>query len=174
MSARMQNHLESSRNPVISFFWVAIFILLYIIVVGPLDYFFLKKVVKRLELDLDHLPDGVLVVSATAYFTAYGLKGNDLQIHKVDMVDIDLRTQQTVGHTWFTLFSPRIQHYTVGIEPACSGMDRRRRTRSTAITSVLVSWISPAGNEPLMGATPAPVAKLVPAGPTITSPTRPA
>lgn len=102
----------------ISFGWVALFIFVYIIVVGPLDYFFLKKVVKRLELTWITFPTVVLVVSVVAYFTAYALKGNDLLINKADVVDIDLEGQTGYGHTWFTLFSPRIQNYTVGLEPA--------------------------------------------------------
>src|SRR5262249_58038627 len=49
---RIQDRLEDYGDevPVISFGWVALFIVIYILVVGPLDYFFLKKVVHRLEL----------------------------------------------------------------------------------------------------------------------------
>src|SRR5262249_20799603 len=60
------------------------------------------------------------------YFTAYYLKGNDLKVNKIDVVDIDLSPAvdpqnpppRVYGTTWFTLFSPRIQHYTIGVEPA--------------------------------------------------------
>jgi len=104
--------------PVISFGWVALFILLYILVVGPIDYLFLKKVVKRLELTWITFPTVVVAVSAAAYFTAYALKGNDLRINKIDLVDIDLQTKQSYGRTLFSVFSPRIQNYTIGIEPA--------------------------------------------------------
>jgi hypothetical protein len=104
--------------PVISFGWVALFILLYILVVGPIDYLFLKKVVKRLELTWITFPTVVVAVSAAAYFTAYAIKGNDLRINKVDLVDIDLQTKQSYGRTWFSVFSPRIQNYTIGVEPA--------------------------------------------------------
>jgi hypothetical protein len=105
--------------PVISFGWVALFILCYIALVGPLDYFVLKKVFKRLELTWVTFPLTVLVVSVAAYFTAYALKGDDLRINKIDLVDIDLHGRgQVYGHSWFTLFSPRIQSYTVGAEPA--------------------------------------------------------
>src|SRR5436309_5667264 len=103
----LQVSLEDVEDvPMISFGWVALFILLYIIVVGPLDYLFLKKVVKRLELTWVTFPVVVLVVSAGAYFTAYYIKGNDLRINKLDVVDIDLHDGQAYGHTWFTLFSP--------------------------------------------------------------------
>jgi hypothetical protein len=127
LASLMQDSLESfGEITVISFGWVALLILLYIIVVGPLDYLFLKKVVKRLEWTWVTFPAVVLVVSALAYFTAYWLKGNDLKINKIDIVDIDLNPPldekdprpQVYGSTWFTLFSPRIQNYTVGIEPA--------------------------------------------------------
>lgn len=124
----------------ISFGWVALFIFVYIIVVGPLDYFFLKKVVKRLELTWITFPTVVLVVSVVAYFTAYALKGNDLLINKADLVDIDLEGQTGYGHSWFTLFSPRIQNYTVGIEPAAPVWAKTPGEDDKAST-VLLSWM---------------------------------
>ncbi|HEY8506056.1 MAG TPA: hypothetical protein VIL46_15830, partial [Gemmataceae bacterium] len=46
----LQANLEYFEGvPVVSFGWVALFIVLYILIIGPLDYLFLKKVVKRLE-----------------------------------------------------------------------------------------------------------------------------
>ena len=37
----------------------------------------------------------------------------------IDLIDIDLDgPRQVYGHTWFSLFSPRVQSYTVGLEPA--------------------------------------------------------
>ena len=91
VASQLQQSLEQFEDvPMISFGWVALFILIYIVVVGPLDYLFLKKVVKRLELTWITFPAVVLVVSAVAYFAAYAIKGNDLRINKVDLVDIDL------------------------------------------------------------------------------------
>jgi hypothetical protein len=119
LAGQLQMNLEEFGDvPVISFGWVALFILIYIIIVGPLDYFFLKKVLKRLELTWITFPTVVITISIIAYFTAYALKGNDQRINKVDLLDIDLETQRVYGNTWFTIFSPRIQHYTVGLEPS--------------------------------------------------------
>ena len=50
--------------PVVSFGWVALFILIYIILIGPVDYLFLKKVVKRLEWTWVTFPVIVITVSA--------------------------------------------------------------------------------------------------------------
>jgi hypothetical protein len=148
VATRLSERLESFNEvPVISFGWVALFILIYILVVGPLDYFLLKKVVKRLELTWITFPTVVLVVSAVAYFTAYYLKGNELRINKLDVVDIvaDLDPEkpeaagtQVYGTTMFTLFSPRIQSYTVGVEPAADwGPEPDPKAPRT---STVVSW----------------------------------
>jgi hypothetical protein len=118
--AALKNGLETfAELPVIPFGWVALFILFYIALVGPLDYFILKKLFKRLELTWVTFPLTVLVVSVAAYATAYALKGDELRINKIDLVDIDLhQPRQVYGQTWFTLFSPRAQSYTLGLEPA--------------------------------------------------------
>jgi hypothetical protein len=122
--------------PVISFGWVALFILLYILVVGPLDYLFLKKVVKRLELTWITFPTIVLAVSAAAYFTAYHLKGKELRVNKLDLVDIDQQTGRAYGRTWFAVFSPRIDKYTIGVEPAAGWAGTPDATEPGGI----VSW----------------------------------
>ncbi len=139
LAGALERNLENFPDiPVISFGWVALFILVYILLVGPVDYLFLKKVVKRLEFTWITFPTIVLAVSAVAYFAAYAIKGNDLKINKVDVVDVDLTTQRAYGNTWFTLFSPRIQLYTVGVEPNLpAGPD----SVGQGPGSVLVSWM---------------------------------
>jgi hypothetical protein len=141
LATSLRSDLERFTDvSVISFGWVALFILIYIVIVGPLDYLFLKKVVKRLELTWITFPAVVLVVSAAAYFTAYALKGNDLKINKLDLVDIDLTTGKAYGNTWFTLFSPRIQLYTVGVEPAAPDWVAES-TDGNRASGVVVSWL---------------------------------
>ena len=64
-------------------------IVLYILLIGPIEYFFLKRVLGRLELTWITFPIIVLTVSLAAYFTAYSLKGRDLRVNKIDVVDVD-------------------------------------------------------------------------------------
>ena len=118
LATELQRALDDFGDiPTIPFYWVALFILFYILLVGPIDYFLLKKVFKRLELTWVTFPLIVFTVSAIAYYSAYALKGSDLRINKYDLVDIDERMKLVQGHTWFTLFSPRIQNYKVSVEP---------------------------------------------------------
>jgi hypothetical protein len=141
LAAKLVKSLENFPDvPVISFGWVALFILVYILIVGPLDYFFLKKVVKRLELTWITFPAVVIVISAIAYFAAYYLKGKDLRINKVDVVDVDLHDNAAYGNTWFTLFSPRIQNYTIGVEP---GTGWGAEETDPKKFSPFVSWMGP-------------------------------
>jgi hypothetical protein len=79
----------------------------------------LKKVFKRLELTWVTFPLTVIGVSLIAYFTAYAVKGDDQRVNKLDIIDIDLHPGGEVhGNTWLTLFSPRVQAYTLGLAPA--------------------------------------------------------
>jgi hypothetical protein len=118
MMAGLRAYLDSFDGvPVISFGWVALFILLYTLLIGPVEYLFLKKVLGRLELTWVTFPIIVLSVSAAAYFTAYAVKGKDMKINKVDVVDFDLGTGRAYGRTWFTIFSPRTASYTLAVEP---------------------------------------------------------
>lgn len=137
----MQSYLEDFEDvQPIPFGWVFLFILVYILVVGPVEYFVLLKVLKRPELTWITFPTVVLSLSAIAYFAAYQLKGKDLRVRKVDVVDVDLRGGQTMGHTWFSLFSPRIQHYKVGIEPTAP--DWAPPLGDEKKLPVVVSWMS--------------------------------
>src|SRR5207245_4443414 len=92
LSTDLQRTLDNFDVRVIPFGYVALFIILYIVVVGPLDFLVLKYVFKRLEWTWFTFPTVVLAVSVAAYFTAYAIKGNDLKINKVDIIDIDQRT----------------------------------------------------------------------------------
>lgn len=103
--------------PVVSFGWVAVLIVLYILFVGPVEYYVLKRVLGRLELTWVTFPVIVLTVSALAYYSAYTVKGRDLKVNKLDVVDIDPASNRVYGSTWCTVFSPRIDAYSVGVTP---------------------------------------------------------
>lgn len=126
--------------PVISFGWVALFIVLYTLLIGPVEYYFLKKVVGRLELTWITFPLIVVTVSAVAYMTAYAIKGNDLRLNKVDLVDVDLHGGRVYGRSWFTLFSPRIESYTIGVEPREGWV--KPSAPETPLPFPLVDWMA--------------------------------
>ncbi len=157
LSSQLRVALEQFRGvKLIPFGWVAFFIFLYILLIGPGDYFFLKKVLKRMELTWITFPTIVVTVSLVAYYAAYMLKGNDLLVNKVDVVDIDQAAGLARGNTWISLFSPQNRDYTIRTIPTSLDHDPPRqatpRTPAThprvpAGTEVVTTWFSVAENQ---------------------------
>ncbi len=106
----------------VPFGWVAFFVFLYILLIGPGDYLFLKKVVKRMELTWITFPAIVLAVSLLAYAAAYAVKGTDLRINRAEVVDVDQQFPLgggvlSRGASFTTLFSPQNRDYDVALAP---------------------------------------------------------
>jgi hypothetical protein len=156
LSSQLRLALEQFPGvKLIPFGWVAFFIFLYILLIGPGDYFFLKKVLKRMELTWITFPTIVVTVSLVAYYAAYMLKGNDLLVNKVDVVDIDQAAGLARGNTWISLFSPQNRDYTIRTiptpldhePPAIEAGGSGDPPRVPAGTEVLTTWFSAPENQ---------------------------
>ena len=128
----------------VPFAWVAGFILIYILLVGPGDYFFVKKVLRRMELTWVTFPLIVIVVSLLAYYAAYYVKGTDLRVNKLDVVDLDLDAKVIRGTTWVNLFSPQNRDYSVALSPIPPTVEIPTNPETVVKplpgTEVLLSW----------------------------------
>lgn len=139
----------------VPFGWVAFFIFLYILLIGPGDYFFLKKILKRMELTWITFPTIVVAVSLIAYYAAYVFKGSELLINQVEVVDVDQVDGIGRGMTWASLFSPQNRDYTMRILPL--PIDQRSASaepgsagageRPAPGTEVITSWFSSPENQ---------------------------
>lgn len=141
LAVALRTHSDTFAGvPVVSFGWVAMLIALYIVLIGPIEYFFLKRLLGRLELTWVTFPIIVLTVSLLVYFTAFSIKGRELRVNKLDVVDIDPASGRVYGTTWFTIFSPRIEDYILAITPG-EGWASQSQPPGT-----VVSWVgSPRG-----------------------------
>ena len=92
-------------------------VIIYIILIGPVDYFFLKRVVGRMQWTWVTFPLIVLAFSLGAYYLAYYLKGDQLRINQVDLVDVDAGSGFVRGTSWANIFSPRMEAYNLSFEP---------------------------------------------------------
>jgi hypothetical protein len=155
LSSQLRVGLEQFPGvKLIPFGWVAFFIFLYILLIGPGDYFFLKKVLKRMELTWITFPTIVITVSLVAYYAAYLLKGNDLLVNKVDVVDIDQTTGLVRGNTWVSLFSPQNRDYTIRTiplpldhDPLPAAGSKSEPAKLPVGTEVVTSWFSAPENQ---------------------------
>jgi hypothetical protein len=136
----LQKELEVSEDvQPVSFGWVAFFIFLYILAVGPLDYLFLKKVVGRLEWTWVTFPLVIIGVTVAAFYTSSAIQGKEPRINKVDLVDIDQLgpKAELQGTSWFALFSPANRRYTISLEPAEMWTAAKPEGRSLPVLSAL-------------------------------------
>jgi hypothetical protein len=101
----------------VPFGWVAFFIFLYILLIGPGDYFFLKKVVKRMEFTWITFPLIVAAVSMLAYFAAYAMKGTEMRINRADVLDLDQASGRLRGTAIIDIFSPVNEDYEADLAP---------------------------------------------------------
>jgi len=106
-----------------------------------------------MELTWITFPTIVLTVSLLAYFAAYRLKGNDLLVNKVDVIDVDQVAGLVRGRTLLSLFSPQNRDYNIGFVPVPPNLDHDvaplaspspsgEPIRPPAGTELLTSWFS--------------------------------
>jgi hypothetical protein len=139
----------------VPFGWVAFLIFLYILLIGPGDYLFLRRVLKRrMEWTWITFPLIVVAVSAAAYAAAYALKGRELKVTQVDAIDVDAAAGRLRGTSWISLFSPQNRDYDLGLAPRPPGEPASSPAPAPAPaagaeTDLLLSWFGPA--EPQLG-----------------------
>src|SRR5690606_10268606 len=65
-------------------------LLLYLVVIGPLDYFLVQRVLKRPSVTWWTLPAAVVIAGSLAVVTAQQVNGTDARANQVDFVDISV------------------------------------------------------------------------------------
>jgi len=103
-------------------FWlVALLIGVYILAIGLGDYFFLRKVVRRMQLTWVTFPVIVVAFSLAAYVLAHRFKGDQVRVNQVDLIDVDVESGQLRGTAWANVFSPRMERYDLSFRPNLPG-----------------------------------------------------
>lgn len=102
---------------VVPFWLVVSLIVIYIGLIGPGDYFFLKRVIHRMQWTWLTFPLLVLAAGALAVFLANRWKGNSLEVNQVELVDVDLESGQVRGSLWLNVYSPRAASLDLSLEP---------------------------------------------------------
>ncbi|MEX0978690.1 MAG: hypothetical protein WDZ48_07555, partial [Pirellulales bacterium] len=99
-------------------FWlVAVLVSAYIVCIGPLDYYLVKRVLRREEATWLTFALTVILFSAGACGLAYGLKGRQLRVNQVDVVDFDAQSHLVRGTSWAQVFSPENETYDLSLAP---------------------------------------------------------
>jgi len=102
---------------IVPFSWVAALIVAYVLLIGPLDYFLVSRVLRRRE--LTWITSGVVILGfcALAWWLAARSRGESVRLNQVDVVDVDMRTSQLRGTTWLHLYSPNNRQFDLVLKP---------------------------------------------------------
>jgi hypothetical protein len=115
------------------------FLLLYIVIIGPLNFIVLRRL-RRTELAWFTIPAGVVVFSVIAYLLALGSKGGNLVSIRVNAINTAEGAPVATLEQHFGLFTPLRSTYRFAIdaESAVTEMDpygyyQARNSRDTAV-----------------------------------------
>ncbi len=154
LTGQLRNALDSQFQGVqtISFAMVAMLAIAYIGLIGPGDFFLLKKLLRRMELTWITFPLIVLGTSAGAYWFAHAMKGDQLRVNQVEIIDVDTTTGLTRGTVWTHFFSPRATQYDLTLQPRLPGrtlVEPQALSRPSPLAprfSTTVSWLGLPGH----------------------------
>jgi hypothetical protein len=82
----------------------------------------------------------VALVCVAAYLLAYWLKGDQIRVNQIDLVDVDVASGQMRGATWANVFSPRMESFDFTAEPRGPDGEAMPDAR------VLMGWLGLPGN----------------------------
>ncbi len=95
----------------VPFSWVAGLIVVYILLIGPADYFLLRDVLRRMSWTWVTFPIIVVVFCSLAVVLHRTFKASGVKLNQIDLVDIDLDRSLARGTTWTHLYSPKSAIY---------------------------------------------------------------
>ncbi len=118
MSGQMRSALDQFAGVRLAPFWlVAGLIVVYILLIGPGDYFFLRKYVGRMEWTWLTFVLVVVLASLGAYLLAHQLKGDQTRVNQINLVDVDAESGRMRGAAWMNVFSPRTELFDLSVRP---------------------------------------------------------
>lgn len=91
----------------INFTLVAVLVALFVLLIGPVDYFLLSRVFKKMELTWVTFIASTLIFCGIAFWLHGISKPGSIQINQIDLIDFDQATGQVRGRSWVHLYVPK-------------------------------------------------------------------
>ncbi|MFQ5856183.1 MAG: hypothetical protein ACE5LU_11120 [Anaerolineae bacterium] len=95
--------------------WVVLLLAIYILLVGPANYLILRRA-RRLEWAWITIPAMTLTFSVGAYGVGYGLRGGEVILNKLSIIEVMPGTQTARVRTYAGLFSPIKRSYSLTVD----------------------------------------------------------
>lgn len=105
----------------VAFTWIAVLTGLYILLIGPADYFFLRKVVGRMHWTWLSFPIVVVAFCFLAMWIADLCHSKRVHVNQVAVIDIDAESSLVRGTMWAHVYSPGTTQYNVAFTGSIPG-----------------------------------------------------
>ncbi len=115
-----QLHASQQYFPDIQSFslWTVLgFLVLYMIVIGPLDFLLMHRMFRKPKLTWITFPLSVIIAAWLAVYSAQNHKGSNLVVNQTNLIDVDVAHNRIDGKSWATIYSPRTERYEIALEP---------------------------------------------------------
>ena len=122
---------QFSKVQFVPFTAIAILIGLYILCIGPLDYFLLRKLFKRMELTWITFPLISLLFCGLAVGISQWSRPHTLQVNQLEIIDIDASDSSCRGLVWTNFYSPTGDALDIQL-PATNSLDLNVQQRLTS------------------------------------------
>lgn len=99
----------------IEFSWVAGLLVAYIALIGPFDYFVVRRL-GRPHLTWVTFPLMVMLFCAVGLYLAGKIRGQRVSVNQLNIVDVDVETDLVRGSSWTHLYSPRSRKFDLRFE----------------------------------------------------------
>jgi hypothetical protein len=99
------------------FSWIALLTVAYLVIIGPLDFWLVRHVLRRPEWTWISFPLTVATFTCLAAALAIHWKGEAFRANQATLVDADLITGTVRGTTWAHLFSPTTAQVQIATQP---------------------------------------------------------
>ena len=96
---------------------ILILIAVYVLIIGPGDWFIVHKIIKKPILTWFTFPLWIVLFSFLGFYFATSVRTRPAQLNKVDLIDIDPNSSLVRVSTWGGIFSPKDSKYDVVFEP---------------------------------------------------------
>lgn len=133
----IQEDFAAVKRP--SYWSVMGLILLYVAVIGPLDYLVVNRWLRRPEWTWVTFPLLVCLGAGAAAWGAGQINHAGLQVNQFGLLDIETQTRTLRGHAWMSLYSPETRRYEVRVEPDAALLGIKERSRPD--DAVRLTWL---------------------------------
>lgn len=124
----------------IAFSWVAVLIAVYILLVGPGDYFLVRFGLRRMQATWVTL--GVISMGfiALAWWMDGRLKSSHVVVSQAEIIDLDAQTGIVRGSSWMHIYSPRTAAY--ALQPKVTPLMLQAPSTNSALqtNTTLIGW----------------------------------